>query len=182
MKFPRWILASALAIQAASPSISFALPVNFIQSQTNALLPFSYAFAPNPGPRMELRTDWIIAGGIAMWGGYIPSAAIAWVGVRSNCELQGRLPSCNEGLGFYPLNIPFAGPFVGLYTLKPNGLESAGLIALGTLQIAGFGVLLTGLLWPREVKPAQALAPPSIVLLPQIGPGAMGLHLRLSTF
>lgn len=117
-----------------------------------------------------------------MWGGYIPSAAIAWVGVRANCELQGRLPSCNEGLGFYALNIPFAGPFVGLYTLKPSPLQGAGLIALGTLQIAGFAALLTGLLWPREKAPRKAFFPGSFAVLPEIDQGKLGLHLRFTAF
>lgn len=129
-----------------------------------------------------MRTELVIGGGIAMWAGYIPAAAIAWAGVRSNCELQGRLPNCSEGLGFYPLNVPFAGPFIGLYTLRPTFLQGAGLVALGTLQIGGFATLLTGLLWSREKPPAASSTANSIELLPQIGAGGAGLHLRLTTY
>jgi hypothetical protein len=127
--------------------------------------------------RTEMRSGVVIGGGIVFWLGYGGSVALAWIGVRTQCELQGQLANCPGGLGYYPLNVPFAGPFIALKTLEPNPLESAGLVALGALQIAGIGILVTGLALPKKELVRTASAP-SIKLVP--GAVGSGLGLRVT--
>jgi hypothetical protein len=105
---------------------------------------------PGYSLRSEFRTELLIAGGLGAWGGYIAAAAIAWIGVRTQCELKGKLGYCEEGLGYYPLNLPLAGPIVGIYTLDTDGPKTAGLIALSAVQVVGLGVIVAGFAFPRK--------------------------------
>jgi hypothetical protein len=105
---------------------------------------------PGYALRSEFRTELLIAGGLGAWGGYIAASAIAWVGVRTQCELKGKFLNCPEGLGYYPLNIPVAGPAIGIYTLETNAAETAGLIALSAVQVVGLAVIVAGFALPRK--------------------------------
>ncbi|NUQ73118.1 MAG: hypothetical protein HUU21_06150 [Polyangiaceae bacterium] len=105
---------------------------------------------PGYAVRSEFRTELLIAGGLGAWGGYIAASAIAWIGVRTQCELKGELAHCQNGLGYYPLNIPLAGPIVGIFTLETTASETAGLIALSSLQAAGVALIAAGFALPRK--------------------------------
>jgi hypothetical protein len=105
---------------------------------------------PGYALRSEFRTELLIAGGLGAWGGYIAASAIAWIGVRTQCELKGKFFNCPEGLGYYPLNIPLAGPVIGIYTLETTGAETAGLIALSALQGVGLTLVVAGFTLPRK--------------------------------
>jgi hypothetical protein len=131
---------------------------------------------PGYSLRTEARATPLIIGGIAFWAGYGASSAIAWIGVRTQCELQGKLANCDEGLGYYPLNVPFAGPFISLATLDLNAGEAVGLISLGALQIAGVGVFIAALARPKKelVKTTGAL---SLKLAPIVGADGLGLRM-----
>jgi hypothetical protein len=105
---------------------------------------------PGYALRSQFRTELLIAGGVGAWGGYIAASAIAWIGVRTQCELKGKFLNCPDGLGYYPLNIPLAGPVIGIYTLETTGAETAGLIALSALQGVGLTLVVAGFALPRK--------------------------------
>jgi hypothetical protein len=124
--------------------------------------------------RSEIRTGIVIAGGVVFWGTYIPAVAIAWVGVRRECELQQKPGYCEGGRGYYPLNIPFAGPFIAIHTLDADAAEGVGLVALGTLQTVGVGLVITGLAAPKKVLVRDA-GVRDVTVAPRIGKDSLGI-------
>jgi hypothetical protein len=131
---------------------------------------------PGYSLRTEARAVPLIIGGVAFWAGYGASSAIAWIGVRTQCELQGKLANCDEGLGYYPLNVPFAGPFISLATLDLAPAEAIGLISLGALQIAGVGVFIAALVRPKRELVRTTTSLP-INLAPIVSADTFGLQM-----
>jgi hypothetical protein len=129
---------------------------------------------PGYHPYSEIRPALAISGGVLFWAAYIPPLVISWIGVRKECELNLKPLYCEGGLGYYPLNIPFAGPFISIYTLDTDAPETIGLIALGAAQTVGTGMFLAGFLAQKKLL-VRSAGLSDITVAPQIGKDTLGI-------
>jgi hypothetical protein len=118
-----------------SPAVAFA------SQDPPPFLPYDQGDPVPPGyiVQKERRTGLMIAGGITFFAAYGSVYAVAAINNGRNA-VNGELE-----LTYYPLYIPFAGPFIGLATVEPNTPETLALVASGVVQAAGATIFFVGL-------------------------------------
>jgi len=168
-----WAEPGARADDAPPPTAS-ATPAG--SSAPTAPMPYTLDYDEGrpipPGYRVSstIREGPLIAGGVMYWTGYVTSVVAASIVSNSRCAGDRTVGCYYDGRNYYLLDIPLAGPFLGIAALHPEPAPLAGLIALGTLQVAGAALALTGLVVKKKVLVRDASL--------SAGPRALALSLR----
>ncbi len=141
-------------------------------------LPYEAGQPVPPGYHVatELREGLLIAGGVLFWAGYIPSSVIASTQSGRHCADRvgaSQASDCLEVSRYVILDVPLAGPFIGIGTLHPGVGAAIGLAALGAVQVTGAVMVVVGLAAPRRTLRRDVARIRGVT--PVVGSGAAGL-------
>lgn len=135
--------------------------------------------SPVPGYHYEKKRYIapIIIGAASLGVGWLASSALALLGMIASTNDISTEPRTNWATNF----IPVAGPFVTLGT-QPESRRSDGmtaaLVTLGTVQIAGLGLLVGGLAAGKRdvlVRDRRPRSDVSFSVRPVVGPTTSGV-------